>query len=152
MAGLTETLQEDMKTAMRAKDAARLSTVRLLIAALKNAQIEAMRQLDEAESTGVLRKQAKMRRDSIEQYRRGNREDLAAKEEAELAIIEGYLPAALDEETLRRAVRETIAETGASGPGDMATVMRTTMSRLGAGADGRQVQGIVREELSAHGG
>ena len=133
MATLNERLTADMKEALRARESLRLSTIRLLLAALKNAQIEAIRE-------------------QYEQYWKGVREDLASKEEAELALIESYLPAAATEDQIRAVVREVIAETGASGPRDMGVVMRTTMSRLGGRADGRQVQGLVREELAALGG
>jgi uncharacterized protein len=197
MATLHERLTADMKEALRARESLRLSTIRLLLASLKNAQIEAIReqyeqaireqyeqyrkggredleseeeaeravieslsagrrdqekQLSDEEALAVLRKQARMRHEAIEQYRKGGREDLASKEEAELAIIESYLPAAATEDQIRAVVREVIAATGASGPKDMGVVMRTTMSRLGGRADGRQVQGLVREELAALGG
>jgi uncharacterized protein len=189
MATLNERLTADMKEALRARESLRLSTIRLLLAALKNAQIEAIReqyeqyrkggredleseeeaersvietlsagrrdqekQLSDEEALAVLRKQARMRHEAIEQYRKGGREDLASKEEVELAIIESYLPAAATEDQIRAVVREVIAATGASGPKDMGVVMRTTMSRLGGRADGRQVQGLVREELAALGG
>ena len=152
MATLNERLTADMKEALRARESLRLSTIRLLLAALKNAQIEAMHPLSDEEATAVLRKQARMRHEAIEQYRKGGREDLASKEEAELAVIESYLPAAPTEDQIRAVVREAIAATGASGPKDMGVVMRTTMSRLGGRADGRQVQGLVREELAALGG
>lgn len=152
MATLLEKLTSDMKDAMRARESERLSTIRLAINALKNAQIEAMRPLSDEEERGALRKQAKMRRDSIEQFRQAGREDLAGKEEAELVIIESYLPAALADDQLRDAVRRAIDETGAGGLKDMSVVMRSVMSRLGDQADGRRVQGIVREELAARGG
>src|ERR687888_470920 len=189
MATLNERLTTDMKEALRARDSLRLSTIRLLLAALKNAQIEAIReqyeqywkgvreeleseeeaelaviesisagrryqeqQLSDEEALAVLRKQARMRHEAIEQYRKGGREDLASKEEAELAVIESYLPAAATEDQIRAVVREVIGATGASGPKDMGVVMRTTMSRLGGRADGRQVQGLVREEVAALGG
>ena len=152
MAELLDTLTANLKEAMLARQAERVSTIRLVLSALKNAQIEAMHPLDDGEESGVLRKQAKMRRDSIEQFRRAGREDLATKEEAELAIIETYLPATLSGDQLRAAVRATIDETGANGPQDMSVVMRAVMARLGGQADGRQVQGIVREELAARGG
>lgn len=149
MATLQETLTADMKEAMRAHQAERLSTIRLLLSALKYAQIEAMHPLDDEEAVGVLRKQAKMRRDAIELYRKGGRDELAAKEEAELAVIESYLPAGPGEEQVRATVRAVIAEVGASGLKDMSAVMRATMGRLGGQVDGRQVQGIVRDELAA---
>lgn len=152
MATLQEKLTAHRTDAMRARDADRLSTIRLMLAALQNAQIEAMHPLSDEEAIAVLRKQAKMRRDSIEQFRKGGREDLVRKEEAELVIVESYLPAGMSEEQLRAVVRAVIAESGATGPKEMSTVMRTAMSRLGGQADGRQVQGIVREELAALGG
>ena len=152
MPTLNERLTADMKEALRARDSLRLSTIRLLLAALKNAQIEAMHPLSDEEALAVLRKQVRMRHEAIEQYRKGGREDLASKEEAELAVIESYLPAAATEDQIRAVVREVIGATGASGPKDMGVVMRTTMSRLGGRADGRQVQGLVREELAALGG
>lgn len=152
MATLNDTLTADMREALRARDSERLSTLRFLLAALKNAQIEAMHPLDDEEATAVLRKQAKMRRDSIAQFRTGGRDDLVRKEEAELAIIESYLPAAPTEDQIHAVVRTVIAETAASGPKDMSVVMRTAMSRLGSQADGRRVQGIVRDELAALGG
>ena len=151
MATLQETLTADMKEAMRGREVERLSTIRLLLSALKYAQIEAMHPLDDEEAVGVLRKQAKMRRDAIELYRKGGRDELAAKEEAELALIESYLPAGPDEEQVRTTVRDVIAEVGASGVKDMSVVMRAAMSRLGGQVDGRQVQGIVRDELAALG-
>src|ERR671932_50745 len=152
MTTLNERLMADMKEALRARESLRLSTIRLLLAALKNAQIEAMHPLSDEEATAVLRKQARMRHEAIEQYRKGGREDLASKEEAELAVIESYLPAAATEDQIRAVVRNVIGAIGASGPKDMGVVMRTTMSRLGGRADGRQVQGLVREELAALGG
>jgi len=152
MARLQETLMSDMKDAMRARDAERLNTIRFTLSALKNAQIDAMHPLDAAEETQVLRKQAKQRRDSIEQFRKGNRDDLADKEQAELVIIESYLPAAPSVESMREAVRAAIALTGATGPKQMSDVMKATMAALGSEADGRQVQGLVREELAALGG
>ncbi len=99
----------------------------------------------------VLRKQAKMRRDSIDQYRKAGREDLAHKEETELAVVDGYLPAAPTTDELRAVVRAAVVETGATGPKDMSAVMRASMARLGGQADGRQIQGIVRDELAALG-
>jgi len=149
MARLQETLMSDMKDAMRAREAERLNTIRFTLSALKNAQIDAMHPLDDAEETAVLRKQAKQRRDSIEQFRKGNRDDLADKEQAELVIIESYLPAALSTESMREAVRAAIAATGATGPKQMSDVMKAAMATLGSEADGRQVQGVVREELAA---
>jgi uncharacterized protein YqeY len=152
MSPLHEKMTNDMKDAMRARDADRLSAIRYLLSAIKYAQIDATHELDDEEIQAVLRKQAKLRRDAIDQYRKAGREDLATKEEAELAITEAYLPAALAPEQIREIVRAVIAETGASGPQGMGMVMKSTLARLGDQADGRVVQGIVREELAARGG
>lgn len=152
MAQIADQLTSDMNDARRARDSTRVSALSYLLSTMKNARIEAMHPLSEGEETDVLRKQAKMRRDSIDQYRKAGREDLATKEEAELTIIEQYLPAAPSAEQIRAAVRAAIAESGASGPKDMGPVMRATLSRLGGQADGRAIQGIVREELAAMGG
>ena len=152
MASITDRLTSDMKSAMRSREQTRLDAIRWLLSTLKNAQIEARRPLDDDEEIAVVRKQAKMRRDALDQYRKAGRDDLVSKEEIELALTESYLPAAPSAEQLRAAVRAVIAETGASGPKDMSAVMRVAMARLGGTADGRQVQGIVREELAARGG
>jgi len=152
MSPLHEKITNDMKDAMRARDADRLSAIRYLLSAIKYAQIDATHELDDEEIQAVLRKQAKLRRDAIDQYRKAGREDLATKEEAELAITEAYLPAAPGPEQIREIVRAVIAETGATGPREMGTVMKSTLSRLGDQADGRVVQGIVREELAGRGG
>src|ERR687884_2137640 len=127
MATLNESLTADMKEALRARESLRLSTIRLLLASLKNAQIEAMHPLSDEEATAVLRKQARMRHEAIEQYRKGGRQDLASKEEVELAVIESYLPAAATEDQIRAVVREVIAATGASGPKDGRGVTRTAI-------------------------
>ena len=111
MTTLNERLTGDMKEALRARESLRLSTIRLLLAGLRNAQIEAMHPLSDEEALAVLRRQARMRYEAIEQYRKGGREDLATKEETELAIIESYLPAAPTEDQMRAVVREVIAET-----------------------------------------
>ena len=120
---------------MRAGDAARRDALRLLRAALKNAEIERRRGegglLEERDVRAVIQKQIKQRRDSIEQFRKGNREDLASKEEAELAIFQSYLPQAMDEATMRAAVAAVIAETGAQSPKEMGKVMSVAVSRLG---------------------
>ncbi len=152
MASITDRLTNDMKDAMRVRAQTRLDAVRWLLSTLKNAQIEAQHPLNDEEEIAVVRKQAKARRDALDQYRKAGRDDLVAKEESELALTEGYLPAAPSEGQLRETVRAVIAETGAGGLKDMSAVMRASMSRLGGTADGRQVQAIVREELAARGG
>lgn len=152
MASITDRLTSDMKDAMRAREQTRLDAIRWLLSTLKNAQIEARQPLSDDEEIAVVRKQAKARRDALDQYRKAGRDDLVSKEEAELALTESYLPAAPSDEQVREAVRAAIAETGASGPKDMSGVMRAAMARLDGTADGRQVQGIVRAELAARGG
>lgn len=152
MSPLHEKITNDMKDAMRARDADRLSAIRYLLSAIKYAQIEATHELDDEEIQTVLRKQAKLRRDAIDQYRKAGREDLAGKEEAELAVTEAYLPAAPGPEQVREVVRAVIQETGATGPQGMGVVMKATLARFGDQVDGRVIQGIVREELAARGG
>ena len=135
--------------AMRQHDAVRLSTLRMLKAALMNREIERGRALDEAESLQVVSTLVKQRRDSIEQFTKGGRPDLADRETAEIRVLETYLPPPADEATIDRAVADAIAETGASSPKDMGRVMKAAMARLaGQGADGKVVNEAVRRKLS----
>ena len=135
--------------AMRQHDAVRLSTLRMLKAALMNREIERGRALDEAESLQVVSALVKQRRDSIEQFTKGGRQDLADRETAEIRVLETYLPPPADEATIDRAVADAIAETGASSPKDMGRVMKAAMARLaGQGADGKVVNEAVRRKLS----
>lgn len=148
MANLTEQIRNQMLDATRARDTVRRNTLRLLISAIQNGRIEAGHDLDDDETIRVLQKEAKQRRESIEEYRKGNREDLVAQEQQELDIIEEYLPTALTEDELRAIVQETIAEVGASGPDDLGKVMRPLMQKLAGRADGREANAIVRESLA----
>lgn len=148
MADLRAQLTTDLKDAMRSRDEVRLSTIRMLTAALKNAEIAAMRPLDDTEVESTLIAQIKQRRDSIEQFRSAGREDLATKEEAEMAILSAYLPPAPTEDEVRQAIRTAIAASGASGPQDMSRVMRTVLERFSGRVDGKQVAPMVREALS----
>jgi hypothetical protein len=138
-----------MLDATRSGDRVLRDTLRLLIAAIENGRIDAGHELSDEETIEVLRKEAKQRRDSIEEYRKGNREDLVAVEQAELDIIQTFLPSQLDEAEVRRLIAETIAEVGAAGPDDLGKVMRPLMQKLGGRADGRAANAIVRELLSA---
>jgi hypothetical protein len=138
-----------MLDATRSGDRVLRDTLRLLIAAIENGRIDAGHELSDDETIEVLRKEAKQRRDSIEEYRKGNREDLVAVEQAELDIIQTFLPSQLDEAEVRRLIAETIAEVGAAGPDDLGKVMRPLMQKLGGRADGRAANAIVRELLSA---
>lgn len=147
-----ELLQADLEAAIRQGDVAQRDTVRLLLAALQNAAIENRGPLDEAGEVAVLRRQARQRQDAITLYKRGGREELAARERAELAVIDGYLapflPPAIDAATVEAAARGVIAEVGASGPGDIGKVMTPLMKLLGPGAEGGLVSATVRRLLS----
>jgi uncharacterized protein YqeY len=150
---MKEQLSEDLKAAMRARDAVRLRTIRSLRAALLEKEIEEREggeaELTEQQELAVLHKQAKQRRDAMEQYEAAGREDLAEKEREELAIIKTYLPEQLDDDGIRSVVNEIIEETGASSMKDMGRVMGPAMQRLRGRADGRRVNEIVRERLSS---
>ena len=141
-------ISQDIASAMRAKDQLRLGALRMAKAALMNREVERGRPLDDAESQQVVASLIKQRRDSIEQFRRGGREDLAEKEAAEIATLETYLPAPLDQAALERLVDEAIAETGASGGKDLGRVMKAVMPKLaGQTVDGKAVNEIVRRKL-----
>jgi uncharacterized protein len=147
---LKEQIVADMTAAMKAKDATRTSTLRMLKAAMVNRQIEKGGELDEEELMKLLRSQVKQRRDSVEQYEKGGRQDLADKEVAEIAVIEGYLPQAASQEEIDQAVAAAIAETGATSMKEMGAVMKAVMPRLaGKNADGRAVSEAVKARLSS---
>jgi uncharacterized protein len=146
---ITEQLTEDMKTAMKAGDADKLGTVRLLRGAMKNEQIKLGHELSDDEAMKVLQREAKQRRDSIEQYRSASREDLAAKEESELTVIAEYLPQPLAEAELEQIVNDTIVEVGASDIQQMGAVIGAVMGKVGARAEGGAVSKMVREKLGA---
>jgi uncharacterized protein YqeY len=145
---LAETFRTQLAEAMRSGDTLRRDTLRLVIASMNNARIAAQHDLSEDEVVAVLRREVKQRRDSIEEYTKGRRLDLVAQEQAELGIIEAYLPADVPEEDVRAAAAAVIAEVGASGPGDLGKVMRPLLQRLGGGVDGRRANEIVRELLT----
>jgi hypothetical protein len=147
---LPERINQDLTAAMKAKDAARLSTLRMVKTALKNREIEKMNPLDEAEAIRVLQALVKQRRDSIEQYTQGGRPELAEKEAAEIKVIEEYLPAAVDEATLARIVEETLREIGAQSVKDLGRAMKAVMARLaGQSVDGKVVNQLVKSKLGA---
>jgi uncharacterized protein YqeY len=146
---LQEKIQSDLAGAMRSKEPLRLSVLRMMKSAVKNKEVDKMKSLEEAEVVGVLTTLLKQRKDSVEQFRKGGREELAQKEEAEIKIIEEYLPAAASEDEIRRAIEEAVHETGAASIKDMGKVMKATMVRLaGKTADGSRVSQLVREKLS----
>ena len=148
MPSTAETIRQEMLVATKAGDRSRRDTLRLLIAALENGRIEVGHELSDDESLKVLHKEAKQRRDSIEEYRKGGREDLEEVEGQELELISGYLPELLDDAAVRRIVEETISEVGAAGPDDLGKVMGPLMQKLAGRADGRAANAIVRELLS----
>ena len=146
---LIDDVQTAMVDAMRQKAAARLSALRMLKAALMNREVEQGRALDDTEARRVVTSLVKQRKDSIEQFTKGGRQDLAQKEAAEIEILESYLPAAADPAVVERAVVDAIAETGASSPKDMGRVMKAAMAKLeGQTVDGKTVSDLVRQQLA----
>ena len=144
---MLEKLSADLKAAMKAGEKVKMLTIRSLLTELKKERVNKAADLDEAETTAVLKRCAKMRRDSAEQYRGGNREDLAAQEEAELAVIESYLPRQMSDAEIERAVAAIVAETGAAGKGDFGKVMKALMSRHGGEIDGGKARAIITRSL-----
>jgi uncharacterized protein YqeY len=133
---------------MRAKDAARLSTLRLLTAAIKQREVDERIELDDAAVVSVVEKMIKQRRESIAQFEKGGRADLAQAENAEVQILSGYLPAQMSDAEVEKAVAAVIAETGAAGPKDMGKVMAALKSRLAGKADMGKISGLVKAKLS----
>jgi len=145
---LKQRLQDDLRSALRARDERRKSVIRMTLAAIVNAEVEHGGELDDASVTVVMQEQARRRRDTIAELQQANRPDLLAAEEAELAILEEYLPRLLSREEIADEARQVIAEVGATGMGQMGPVMRQLMPRLKGRADGRVVNRVVRELLS----
>jgi hypothetical protein len=146
--GLKQQLQQDLKEALRARDERRKSVIRMALAAIVNAEVEHGGELDDAAVTAVLQKEAYRRRDTIAELRQANRPDLLADEEAELAILEAYLPSLLSRQDIIEEARQVIAEVGATGMGQLGLVMRQLIPTLKGRADGRIVNEVVRELLS----
>jgi uncharacterized protein len=140
-------IESAMRDAMRARDERRTSTLRLAMAAAHNRQIELGRPLTDDDTVEVLSRQVKQRRESIEQFRAGGREAMAAAEEAEAAILAEYLPDQLSAEELERLVRDAIAETGATSPADLGRVMGRIVPQTKGRADGKAVSDLVRQQL-----
>jgi uncharacterized protein YqeY len=146
---LKQQIISDMTAAMKAQDAARTSTLRMVKAAIMNREKEGGGDLTDEDVQKLLRSQVKQRRDSVEQYQKGNRQDLAAKEQAEIAIIETYLPQAASQEEIDQAVAAAIAETGAASMKEMGGVMKAAMAKLaGKSADGKMVSETVKAKLA----
>ena len=145
---LKQRITDDLTAAMKAQEAARLSTLRMIKAAMMNRQIEKGGDLTEAEMLKMLQSLVKQRHDSVEQFEKAGRMELAAKERAEIAVIEAYLPQAATREEIEQAVAEAINETGATSMREMGAVMKATQARLtGRSADGRMVSEIVKAKL-----
>jgi uncharacterized protein len=148
---LVEQIQKDITAAMKAREEARLSTLRMVKTALKNREIDKMAPLDDKESQAVLTTLIKQRKESVEQFTKGGRQEMADKEAAEIVLIESYLPKAADEADVVAGVRAVIAEMGAPTMKDMGTVMKNAMARFsGAGmrVDGKMVSETVKRELA----
>ena len=146
---LVDELSASIADAMRKHDAVRLSTLRMLKAALTNREIERGHALDHSESLQVVASLVKQRKDSIDQFTKGGRPELADKEQAEIHVLETYLPAAADPGAVEQAVAEAIQETGATSPKDMGRVMKVAMARLtGKTVDGKIVSDLVRQKLT----
>ena len=144
---LRQRLETDMKDAMKARDSERRDAVRYVLSAVKNAEIDKRGELTEQEEMQLIRTQVKQRQDSIEQFRKGGREDLAAREEAQVRLLEGYLPQQMSDEELLAFVRQGIAETGAAGPKDLGKVMGVLTKASNGRVDGRRLSAAVRDAL-----
>ncbi len=145
---LKDRIQDDMKAAMRAKESERLSTIRMLLAAMKQREVDERIVLDDTAVVGIVDKLVKQRKDSVVAFRQGGREDLAVKEEAEIAVLEAYLPQRLSAEAIAQQVAALVAELGAAGPGDMGRVMAAAKARLGGQAEMALVSAAVKQALA----
>ena len=141
-------IAEDMKSAMRARETERLATIRLLLAAIKQKEVDERIELDDAAVIGVVDKLIKQRKDSIEAFRKAERHDLADKEQAEMQVLQAYLPARMNAQELAQAVAAIVAELGAKGPGDMGRVMAAVKAQLSGKADMGQVSAAVKSALA----
>lgn len=145
---LKERITEDMKAAMRAKEAERLGAIRMLTAAIKQKEVDERVELDDAGVVAIVDKLLKQRKDSIDAFQKAGRQDLADKEQAEVAVLQAYLPARLSADEVAAEVKKIVAETGASGPGDMGKVMGAAKQRLAGKADMGQVSAAVKAALA----
>jgi uncharacterized protein YqeY len=147
--GLKEQITEDMKLAMRAKDAARLGAIRLIMAAMKQKEVDERVELSDALVLAIIDKMVKQRKDSISQFEAGGRQDLADIEKAELAVLSAYMPAGLSDDEIRAEVQAAVAATGAAGPQDMGKVMGALKPKLAGRADMTVVSALVKTALAA---
>lgn len=146
---IKERIREDMKAAMRSHDAARLSTIRLLLAAIKQREIDEQIEAGDEDVLAVIGKMVKQRRDSVEQYRSGGREDLAANEQAEIDVLSTYLPQQLSDEEVAAIVEEAVAEVGMTGMAAMGKVMSVVKPRVNGRADLGKVSALIKARLTA---
>jgi hypothetical protein len=146
-AALKQKLSDDLKQAMRGRDKLRSSVIRLIMAAIKNAEIAKQASLDEADILGIITKEARQRKESIEAFRQGDRQDLVAQEEAELAILKDYLPRQISRDEIIAYARKVIDQVGAQGPRDKGKVMTQLIPQLKGKADGREINAVVTELL-----
>ena len=147
--GLKQKLTDELRQAMKSGDKVRRSVLRLLMAAIGNAEIARRAALDDADILGIIAKEVRQRHESVEAFKQGNRQDLVAKEEAELAILQEYLPQQMTREEVMEAARRVIEEVGAQGPGDKGKVMSKLIAQLKGRADGREINTVVTELLSS---
>lgn len=147
---LENQVDRDLVTALKQQDRTTLSTLRLLKAAAKNAQVAKRAPLSDEEYVDVIRRQVKLRREAAAEYDKAGRAESAAQERDEMRVLEAYLPTQLDDDAIRAAVEAAIAETGATGPGDLGKVMKAAMPRLRGQADGTRVNAIARQSLEQH--
>jgi len=145
---LKQKLVDDLKQALRGGDTVRRSVIRLVMAAIKNAEIARRGSLDDADILGIIAKEVRQRRESIEAFKQGDRPDLVTQEEAELVILEEYLPQQMTREEIMQAARRVIEEVGAQGPGDKGKVMPKLIAQLKGRADGREINAVVTELLT----
>ena len=148
-ANLKEKLGADLKLAIKGGDKVRRSVIRLMLAAVKNAEIAKQASLEDGDILGIIAKEAKQHQESIEAFRQGNRQDLVTKEETELAIIEEYLPQQMTRDEITAEARRIIEEVGAQGPKDKGRVMPKLIAELKGRADGREINEVVTELLSS---
>jgi uncharacterized protein YqeY len=141
-------ITEDMKAAMRAKETARLGAIRLLLAAMKQREVDERIELNDADVVSIIEKMLKQRRDSISQYKSANRQDLVDVEEFEVTVLQGYMPQQLSEAEIASAIAEAIAATGAAGPQDMGKVMGVVKPKLAGRADMGKVSGLIKAQLT----
>jgi hypothetical protein len=141
-------LENDLKQAMRSSDEVRKRTVRMVLSSLKLAEVEKRGPLDETAIAGIVRKEIKLRQEAVEEAQRAGRQDLVQASQAEITVLESYLPKALDPAELEALVRQAIAEAGATGPQDMGKVMKVLVPRVEGRADGKQLSSLVRDLLS----